>query len=51
MGDAREKVARHPQRERVEGIIAEKQEQAHEKVSERMDRARSKARKRLGDEG
>ncbi len=51
MGDAREKIARHPQRERVEGIIAEKQEQAHEKVSERMDRARSKARKRLGDEG
>lgn len=51
VGDAREKIARHPQRERVEGILTEKQEQAHEKVSERMEKARSKARKRLADEG
>ena len=51
MGDARAKIARHPQRDRVEGILAEKEQEAHEKVSARMSRARSKARKRLADEG
>lgn len=49
MGNTRIKIARHPQRDKVERILAEKQEEAHEKVSAKMDRARSKARKRLAE--